>query len=57
MSADPDSSPSSSSPSSLSSDPNGGYICKICGFAFVTEQALAAHIESEHPESQHAEVF
>jgi hypothetical protein len=48
-----DSSPSSS----LSSDPNGGYICKICGLAFVTEQALAAHIESEHPESQHSEVF
>jgi Zinc-binding len=48
---------SDSSTSSLSSDPNGGYICKICGLAFVTEQALAAHIDSEHPESQHAEVF
>jgi hypothetical protein len=51
MSDDSDFSPSPSS------DPNGGYICKICGLAFVTEQALAAHIDSEHPESQHAEVF
>jgi hypothetical protein len=51
MSDDADISPSPSS------DPNGGYICKICGLAFVTEQALAAHIDSEHPESQHAEVF
>ncbi len=50
-----DSSPSSPSPSS--SDPNGGYIYKICGLAFVTEQALEAHIDSEHPESQRAEVF
>jgi hypothetical protein len=48
---------SDSSPSSPSSDPNGGYVCKICGLAFVTGQALAAHIDSEHPESQHAEVF
>jgi hypothetical protein len=48
-----DSSPSSSQ----SPDPNGSYICKICGLAFVTERALAAHIDSEHPESQHAEVF
>jgi hypothetical protein len=46
-----------SSPSSLLSDPNGGYICKICGLAFITEQALAAHIDSEHPESQRAETF
>jgi hypothetical protein len=50
-----DSSPSSSSPSSA--DANGGYVCKICGLAFITEQALAVHIDSEHPESQHAEVF
>jgi hypothetical protein len=57
MSDDSDSSPSSPSPSSLSSDPNGGYICKICGLAFITEKALAAHIDSEHPGSQHAEVF
>ena len=58
MSDDSDSSPSSSpSPSSLSSDPNGGYICKICALAFITEKALAAHIDSEHPGSQHAEVF
>jgi hypothetical protein len=49
---------SDSSPSSPSSaDPNGGYVCKTCGLAFTTEQALAAHIDSEHPESQHAEVF
>jgi hypothetical protein len=46
-----------SSPSSLSSDPSGGYVCKICGLAFITERALAAHIDSEHPESQRAEVF
>jgi hypothetical protein len=25
--------------------------------AFTTEQALVAHIDSEHPESRHAEVF
>lgn len=43
--------------STSSSDPNGGYLCKICGLAFVTEQSLAAHIDSEHPESQRAEVF
>jgi hypothetical protein len=51
-----DSTNPSSSPSS-SPDPNGGYICKICGLAFVTEKALAAHLDSEHPESQNAEVF
>lgn len=25
----------------MSADPNGGYICKICGLAFVTEKAIA----------------
>jgi hypothetical protein len=49
-----DSSPSSS-PSSA--DPSDGYIRKICGLAFITERALIAHIDSEHPESQHAEIF
>ena len=47
---------SDSIPSS-SSNPNGGYVCKICGLAFITEQLLAAHIDSEHSESQHTEVF
>jgi hypothetical protein len=47
---------SDSIPSS-SSNPNGGYVCKICGLAFITEQLLAAHIDSEHPESQHTDVF
>jgi hypothetical protein len=29
-------------------------VCKICGLALVTELALAAHIDSEHPESHNA---
>ena len=40
-----------------SSDPNAGYVCKICGLAFITEQALGAHIDSEYLVSQHVYVF
>ena len=29
-------------------------VCKICGLALVTELALAAHIDFEHPESHNA---
>jgi len=47
----------SDSNTSSSSDPNGGYVCKICAVALITENALAAHIDSQLPELQHAEVF
>jgi hypothetical protein len=40
-----------------SSDPNDGYVCKICGLAFSTPQALAAHIDSEHPEAEQPEIL
>jgi hypothetical protein len=40
-----------------SSNPNEGYVCKICGLAFLTQQALAAHIDSEHPETEQPEVL
>ena len=33
------------------------YVCKICGLAFLTQQALAAHIDSEHPEAEQPEVL
>jgi hypothetical protein len=33
------------------------YVCKICGLAFLTQQALAAHIDSEHPEKEQPEVL
>jgi hypothetical protein len=33
------------------------YVCKICGLGFLTPQALAAHIDSEHPEAEQPEVF
>jgi hypothetical protein len=36
---------------------SGEYICKICGSAFLTVQALAAHIDSEHPDAEQPEIF
>ena len=45
---------SDSKPSPNLSD---NYICKICGRAFLTQQALAAHIDSEHPEAEQPEVL
>jgi hypothetical protein len=45
-----------SNPSS-SSDLSGGYVCKICGLAFLTPQALAAHVDSEHPEAEQPEIL
>jgi hypothetical protein len=45
------------SDSNPSSDLADGYVCKICGLAFVTPQALAAHIDSEHPEAEQPEVL
>lgn len=33
------------------------YVCNICGLGFSTPQALAAHIDSEHPEAEQTEVF
>jgi hypothetical protein len=34
-----------------------GYMCKICGHTFSTAQSLAAHIDSEHPETEQPEIF
>jgi hypothetical protein len=45
------------SDSSSSSDANDGYVCKICGLAFLTPQALAAHIDSERPEAEQPEIL
>ncbi len=45
------------SSSDPSSDLTDGYICKICGLAFMTPQFLAAHIDSEHPEAVQPEVL
>ena len=33
------------------------YVFKICGLAFLTQQALAEHIDSEHPEEEQPEVL
>jgi hypothetical protein len=33
------------------------YVCKICGLTFLTYQALAAHMDSEHPQSEQPEVL
>ena len=33
------------------------YAYKICGRTFSTAQALAAHIDSEHPEVEQPEIF
>jgi hypothetical protein len=43
--------------SNSSSDFSGDYVCKICGLAFLTPQALAAHIDSEHPEAEQPEIL
>ena len=40
-----------------SSDLNGGYVCQICGLTFLTPQALAAHVDSEHPEAEQPEIL
>ena len=45
------------STSDPSSDLTDDYICKICGLSFLTLQALAAHIDSEHPEAEQPEVL
>ena len=45
------------SDSRSSSDPNDSYVCKICGLAFLTPQALAAHIDSEHPDAEQPEIL
>jgi hypothetical protein len=34
-----------------------GYMCKICGLTFSTVRSLTAHIDSEHPEAEHPEIF
>jgi hypothetical protein len=38
-------------------DQSKEYRCKICGLNFVTAQLLAAHIDSEHPESEQPEIL
>ena len=43
--------------SSSSSDLSGGYVCKICGLAFLSPQTLAAHIDSKHPEAEQPEIL
>jgi hypothetical protein len=45
------------SDSNPASDLTDGYVCKICGLAFSIPQALAAHIDSEHPEAEQPEIF
>jgi hypothetical protein len=45
------------SDSNPSSDPTDSYVCKICGLAFLTPQALVAHIDSQHPEAEQPEVL
>lgn len=45
----------SNSDFSLGSD--FGFVCKICGLSFLTQQALAAHIDSEHPEAEQPEIL
>jgi hypothetical protein len=45
------------SDSYLSTNLNDSYVCKICGLAFLTQQALAAHIDSDHPEAEEPEVL
>jgi hypothetical protein len=36
---------------------SGEYICKICGSKFLTPQALAAHVNSEHSDAEQPEIF
>jgi len=43
--------------SNLSLGPDYGFVCKICGLGFLTQQALAAHIDSEHPEAEQPEIL
>lgn len=43
--------------SNRSSELADSYICKICGLSFISPQALAAHIASEHPEAEQPEVL
>lgn len=45
----------SNSDFSLGSD--FGFVCNICGLSFLTQQALAAHIDSEHPEAEQPEIL
>jgi hypothetical protein len=45
------------SDSNPSSDPTDSYVCKICGLAFLTPQALVAHIDSQHTEAEQPEVL
>ena len=39
------------------SDQAEEYTCMICGRTFLTSPALAAHIDSEHPEAEQPEIF
>ena len=32
-------------------------MCKICGHAFSTAQSLAAHIDTDHQETEQPEIF
>ena len=45
------------SDSDTPSDQIGEYTSKICGHTFLTQQALAAHIDSERPEAEQPEIF
>jgi len=40
-----------------SSDMSDYHRCKICGLAFLSQQSLAAHVDSEHPEAEQPEVL
>jgi len=42
---------------SPSPDPRDYYVCKISGVTFLTQQALAAHIDFERPETEQPEVL
>jgi hypothetical protein len=45
------------SDSNPSSDRADSFVCKICGLAFLTPQALVAHIDSQDPEAEQPEVL
>jgi hypothetical protein len=47
---------SGSSPSSSDSS-NNSHVCNVCGRAFLTKEDLTEHIDFEHMEKEHPEVF
>jgi hypothetical protein len=47
---------SSSRPSS-SDWSNDSHVCTVCGLAFLTQEDLIVHIDFEHLEKEHPEVF